>query len=266
MRRTAYIALGGNLGDVARTMHRSVESLRELSGVEVLNCSGLYATSPIGNLAGESFLNAVVCVRTSLEPEKLLSVCQGIENRLGRVRGVRWGPRHIDLDLIAVDDLQIQSETLSLPHPACWYRRFVLDPLTEIASDWRHPQRETTAAGLQSRLLVRPLSLDLSNWEVGLRDSTVDLLGSTFSALELETTTDINTETENGLAQPPTWKVLGNGLSHSVKNRSEKNSAASKNNAVSRLELSCSPEQAAETLIDIVRSALDEPQRIADFP
>ncbi len=264
MRRTAYIALGGNLGDVAQTMHRAVEDLRKTGEVEVLNCSGLYATSPIGNLAGENFLNAVVCVRTSLEPEKLLTVCQEIENRLGRVRGVRWGPRHIDLDLIAVDDLQIQSETLSLPHPACWYRRFVLDPLAEIASDWRHPQRETTAADLQSRLLVRPLRLDLSCWEVGLRDSTVDLLRSTFSAQELEIVT--NTEIENRWTRPPTWKVLGNGLSHSLKNRSEKNSAASKNNAVSRLELSCSPEQAAETLIDIVRSALDEPQRIADFP
>ena len=255
MGRTAYIALGGNLGNVAQTMHRAVEDLRACGEMEVLSCSGLYATSPIGNLAGESFLNAVVCVRTSLEPEKLLGVCQGIENRLGRVRGVRWGPRQIDLDLIAVDDLQLQSKTLSLPHPACWYRRFVLDPLMEIAPAWIHPQRETSVADLQRRLLVRPLRLDLSCCEVALHNSTVGVLRSTFSARELEIITSVDTGIENGLAQPPTWKVLDRKVLHSEKR-----------DAVSRLELCCLPEQAAQTLIDIVRSALDEPRRTADFP
>ncbi len=246
----AFIALGGNLGDVKETMQQAVCLLDESVNIEVVNCSGVYRTSPVGTEAGETFHNGIVCVQTLLNPEKLLLRCHEIEDQLGRVREIQWGPRTIDLDLIAYEDLIIQSATLSLPHPACWYRRFVLDPMTEIAADWVHPERKTTIVELQTRLLNRPLILDLSCCDYKFIPSLKTALEKNFSQQHLSVITDNN----NATSEHPTWKVL-----------KRISRAWEKNEAVSRLELTDLPTPTAQALVDVVRSALDAPQRITNF-
>lgn len=250
MSGTAYIALGGNLGNVEQTMRQAIEQLRESKSVDVVNCSGLYCTSPIGAQAGDHFLNAVICVQTSFTPEELLSLCQTIENKLGRVRDIHWGPRNIDLDLIAFDDLVIHSKALSLPHPACWYRRFVLDPMTEIAPEWLHPQRKTTVVELQTRLLNRPLILDLSCCDSAFIASAVKVLKTAFTSQELSLVT--GNEKEN--SEPPTWKILEQTMPQWENSET-----------VSRMDLSHLSAPTEQALIDMIRSAIDAPQRTADF-
>jgi len=250
MSGTAYIALGGNLGNVEQTMRQAIGRLRESENVDVVNCSGLYCTSPIGTQAGDNFLNAVACVQTSLSPEELLSLCQEIENKLGRVREIHWGPRHIDLDLIAYDDLIIHSKALSLPHSACWYRRFVLDPMTEIAPEWLHPQRKTTVVELLTRLLNRPLILDLSCCDSTFIASTVNMLKTAFTSQELSIVTGI----EKDNSEQPTWKILEQTMPQWESSE-----------IVSRMKLTHLSAPTEQALIDMIRSAIDAPQRLADF-
>lgn len=250
MSGTAYIAIGGNLGNVEQTMRQAIVQLGEAENVDVVNCSGLYCTSPIGTQAGETFLNAVVCVQTSLSPEELLSLCHQVENKLGRIRDIHWGPRNIDLDLIAFDDLIIHSTMLSLPHPACWYRRFVLDPMTEIAPEWLHPQRKITVVELLTRLLNRPLILDLSCCDSTFIASAVNILKTAFTSQELSIVT--SNEKEN--PEPPTWKVLEQTMPQWQSCE-----------IVSRMDLSNLSAPIEQALIDMIHSAINAPQRIVDF-
>lgn len=152
-----WIALGGNVGDVAQTFQRALARLNRASGVAVVQRSRTYTTAPVGTNSGTQFLNAVAELRTSLSPQKLLTVLQSIETELGRIRSLRWGPRTLDLDLLLYDQQVLVSTELTIPHPHLWYRRFVLDPLVEIAPDVLHPQHQMTIAALRTRLLVRPL-------------------------------------------------------------------------------------------------------------
>ena len=151
-----HIALGGNLGDVAETF-RSALTLLASADLRVVAVSRLYETPPMGAGAGGTFLNAAAEVETELEPKSLLERLLATEDSLGRVRTRHWGPRAIDLDLIFYGDAVIETPRLRLPHPGCWYRRFVLDPLAEIAPDVRHPETGESVAELRQRLLPRPL-------------------------------------------------------------------------------------------------------------
>lgn len=150
------IALGGNVGDVSGAF---TATLRRLEGpdLRVTAVSRLYATPPMGADAGGAFLNAAATVDTSLAPLDLLDRLLAAEDALGRVRTVRWGPRPIDLDLILFGDAVIGVPRLRVPHPAAWHRRFVLDPLCDIAPDVPHPEAGETIAALRDRLVPRPL-------------------------------------------------------------------------------------------------------------
>lgn len=145
---TAYIALGSNLGDRAKTLAAAKDRLRRLGRVEA--CSSLYETEPVGFHQQPAFLNAVLALETELEPLSLLHALLAIERELGRDRsqGVPNGPRTVDLDLLLMEDAVIAGEELMLPHPALVQRRFVLTPLAEIAPQLRHPQRNQTIAEL----------------------------------------------------------------------------------------------------------------------
>lgn len=153
----ALIALGGNIGNVDDTMRKAAAELNAVEKIEVWQLSNIYSTQPIGSNAGNPFLNAALTIETSLTAEALLDEMQRIENKLGRIRNQHWGPRVIDLDLVLYGDSIIQTERLTVPHPACFYRRFVLDPATEIAGDWVHPCFGFTLEQLLSRLSDRPL-------------------------------------------------------------------------------------------------------------
>jgi 2-amino-4-hydroxy-6-hydroxymethyldihydropteridine diphosphokinase len=131
--RTAYLGLGSNVGDREAHLRAAVAALGE-HGVEVEATSSLYETEPMGEVLDQpDFLNAVVRVRTGLEPEELLDLCKAIEVEQGRMLGgQRHGPRPLDLDLLLVGDLEVQSDRLTVPHPQVTARRFVLEPLLEL--------------------------------------------------------------------------------------------------------------------------------------
>jgi 2-amino-4-hydroxy-6-hydroxymethyldihydropteridine diphosphokinase len=133
----AFIALGGNVGDVRATFDQAVAILCDSSDVRLLARSSDYRTPPWGVTDQPPFINAVIAVSTTLSPHALLSGAQACERALGRDRAQErhWGPRTIDLDILAYDDLIQSDATLTLPHPHLFERAFVLVPLAEIASD-----------------------------------------------------------------------------------------------------------------------------------
>ncbi len=133
----AFIALGGNVGDVRASFERAIALLCEDGAVQLVARSSDYRTPPWGVADQPAFINAVIAVSTSLSPRALLARLQACERALGRNRGHerRWGPRPIDLDLLAYDDVALHDFGLTLPHPRLFERAFVLVPLAEIAPD-----------------------------------------------------------------------------------------------------------------------------------
>ena len=133
----ALIALGGNIGDVRSTFGRAVAMLCDGDEVQLLARSSDYRTPPWGVTAQPPFINAVIAVATSLPPRGLLARALKVERAFGRDRDreLRWGPRMLDLDLLAYDDLVLNDHDLTLPHPRLFERAFVLAPLAEIAPE-----------------------------------------------------------------------------------------------------------------------------------
>jgi 2-amino-4-hydroxy-6-hydroxymethyldihydropteridine diphosphokinase len=145
----ALIALGGNVGDVRATFKKAIAHICGIAQATLLARSSDYATPPWGETQQERFINACIEIDTSLDPHALLFVLQKIEAKFGRdrAREKRWGPRTLDLDLIAYDDVSITRPELTLPHPRLFERAFVLVPLAEIA-----PERAIAGRSIQSAL------------------------------------------------------------------------------------------------------------------
>jgi 2-amino-4-hydroxy-6-hydroxymethyldihydropteridine diphosphokinase len=133
----AFIALGGNVGDVRATFDQAVSLLCDDSEVRLVARSSDYRTPPWGVTDQPPFTNAVIAVSTTLAPHTLLTRAQACERALGRDRTKEqhWGPRTIDLDILTYDDLVLDDATLTLPHRHLFERAFVLVPLAEIAPD-----------------------------------------------------------------------------------------------------------------------------------
>jgi 2-amino-4-hydroxy-6-hydroxymethyldihydropteridine diphosphokinase len=131
------IALGGNLGDVRATFEKAIANICGMTQGVLLARSSDYATPPWGEEEQARFINACIEIETSLDPHALLFTLHKIEKKLGRDRAheKRWGPRTLDLDLIAYDDVKVDKPELTLPHPRLFERAFVLVPLAEIAPD-----------------------------------------------------------------------------------------------------------------------------------
>ena len=130
---TAYISIGSNIGDRLHHLQEAIRGLHSHQRIEVTKVSSIYETAPVGYTNQADFLNLAVCVETSLDPYELLASCQDIENGLGRVRQIRWGPRTVDLDILLYNNDNIEAENLLVPHPRMGERAFVLVPLLEIA-------------------------------------------------------------------------------------------------------------------------------------
>lgn len=130
----AYVGIGANLGDARATVRQAMDDLDALPDTRTVLRSSLYRSAPV-DAKGPDFINAVVEIRTALEPLALLAQLQRLESLAGRERPYRNAPRTLDLDLLSYGDLELEGPTLTLPHPRMTQRAFVLVPLAEIAPD-----------------------------------------------------------------------------------------------------------------------------------
>jgi len=162
--RRAVIGLGANLGDPQAALRGAVEAFAASRDVSVLACSRTYRTDPVGGPQQPKYLNAVLIIRTDLDPDALLDLAHRIEQEWGRQRRERWGPRTLDIDLIDVDGLVLDSERLTLPHPRAHERAFVLVP-------WAQVDPDAVIAGAGA---IRELLADLDR--TGVQDTGCGLL------------------------------------------------------------------------------------------
>lgn len=135
------MGLGSNLGDRLANLQRAVELLAARPGLRVERSSRVYETEPVGGPPQPEYLNAVVEVQTTLSPHDLLAACMDVEQRMGRVRAERWGPRIIDIDVLTYDEEEVDEPDLVVPHPRMHERAFVLVPLLELDPDPLIPGR-----------------------------------------------------------------------------------------------------------------------------
>jgi 2-amino-4-hydroxy-6-hydroxymethyldihydropteridine diphosphokinase len=156
------IALGGNVGHVATSFATALDDLSATPGLTVVRTSSFHETRPVGTPSDRRFLNGAAVVATTLDADSLLERMHEVEARLGRTRGQRWDDRPLDLDLILSQPVANASPRRALlPHPQFRFRRFVLDPLAEIAGDWIDPVTGTRVRDIRERLLPRPLGVGL---------------------------------------------------------------------------------------------------------
>lgn len=146
---TAFVGIGSNLGDREAHLARAIELLSAEDGIEVSAVSEIRETEPVGPVEQGSFLNGAVQVGTELAPRELLDRLLGIEQRMGRVRRERYGPRTIDLDLLLYGDEVVDEPGLIVPHPRLKERRFALEPLSDL-----DPSLTIPGAGPVSALLA----------------------------------------------------------------------------------------------------------------
>jgi 2-amino-4-hydroxy-6-hydroxymethyldihydropteridine diphosphokinase len=144
----ATVGVGSNLGDREGIIREAVEWLAARQDNLLKACSSLYETEPFGKTDQEWFLNCVIQVETSQELRGFFRILQEGEALFGRVRAERWGPRTLDLDLLFFDDAVYSDSALTVPHPGVPHRRFVLEPLCEIAPGLVHPSLGETALSL----------------------------------------------------------------------------------------------------------------------
>ena len=152
----AYLGLGTNLGDRWANL-RNALGLLASGGTELrlLRCSQVYETEPWGVTEQPAFLNLAVEVATSLDPEGLLAKCKLVEEELGRVPGLRWGPRLIDLDILLYGTAVVDLPHLEVPHPRLHLRAFALVPLAELAPDLVHPSLGVSIGELSREVEAR---------------------------------------------------------------------------------------------------------------
>ena len=148
MRTTAYIGIGSNLGDREENLHKALELLKSLEGTELVTFSSIYESEPMYLSAQPDYLNMATRLSTNLSPPKLLEALLSIENEMGRVRNMKFGPRVIDLDILFFGEQIVDTGSLLIPHPLLYDRMFVLRPLNEIAGELVCPVKQKTISEL----------------------------------------------------------------------------------------------------------------------
>lgn len=239
----AWIGIGANLGEPRAAFDTVWQELHHHPDIRLRQRSGIYHTSPVGMHAGSTFSNAVFSLSTTLRPLELLDLLQSIETGLGRTRDVRWGPRPIDLDLLFIGEQVLNDPRLTLPHPAAWYRRFVLDPLFELAPGLRHPVLGLTIAELRELLAARPLFIQC-------QDPVINALSTGFQAkfpdvrivaAELNSPATIGIRLSRDELHGESWR------------------------GIPVADLSTTPGDAFRRVSDFLTSVIDEPRRISDW-
>lgn len=147
-----YLILGSNLGDRNAILNKAIALISDKVG-EVILKSKIYETAPWGGVEQPAYLNQVLMLKTTLNPEKTLKHVLEIEKDLGRVRVVKWGARSLDIDILFYDDMIINTDDLKIPHPFIHLRKFVLVPLVEIAPNFIHPLFSVSVEDLLKKLV-----------------------------------------------------------------------------------------------------------------
>lgn len=135
----AFIGIGSNIGDKAKNIKSAIKLINGLPITQVEKVSSLYETLPFGDIEQNNFINSVIRISTKFNPHELLAELKNIEQKLGRIKREKWGPREIDLDILFFNDLIISDEIITLPHKGIIYRDFVMTPLLEIEPEKIHP-------------------------------------------------------------------------------------------------------------------------------
>ena len=243
----SWIGIGANLGDARAAFDAAWLELGQHPAIQRRERSGIYQTNPVGAHAGGAFFNAVFSLTTTLPPVELLELLQAIETGLGRTRGVRWGPRPIDLDLLFVDQLVLSTSRLTLPHPAAWYRRFVIDPLAEVAPSLSHPLLHETVAQLHARLTTRPLI-------VACHDSALSSIASRQASLQTRFP-DVQLVPAGSKADPASIGIQLHA----------DDPAGPSWHGVPVADLTTTPGDPVQRVTDFLMSVVDEPRRVGDW-
>jgi len=146
----AFIGLGSNLAKPAEQLQHALDALLEVDGINDIVCSPWYQSLAVGPGEQPDYLNAAAKLHTHLSPEALLAAMQAIENQQGRIRDIRWGARTLDLDLLVYDECVMHTDTLTIPHPEIANRRFVLQPLYDLAPALMLPSGASIAELLEN--------------------------------------------------------------------------------------------------------------------
>ena len=157
MTHRALIGIGSNIGLAAENCEKAIALINKSESVNVTAQSSLYESEPVGKVDQAWFVNAAIEVHTTLAPEELLQLLLNIEQDFGRTRKEKWGPRIIDLDILDYEGIIMDSKVLTLPHPEMAQRRFVLEPLSEIAGETVHPLEKKTILDLLKKLPKTPV-------------------------------------------------------------------------------------------------------------
>ncbi|MEK6262471.1 MAG: 2-amino-4-hydroxy-6-hydroxymethyldihydropteridine diphosphokinase [Planctomycetota bacterium] len=249
-----WIGLGANLGNGRAAFDDAWTLLRDHPQIAVRQRSGLYRTAPVGHAAGGEFLNAVCGISTALASLELLDVLQSLESTLGRTREIQWGPRTLDLDLLFVDQQIICEPRLTVPHPAAWYRRFVVDPLFEIVPTLRHPALNLTIAELRQRLQQRPLSI---------------AFGAPWASLVEQLQSEVAFQFPNArlvsLCDRPTEPVVSEPVVHMRICLDNSEPLGPSWHGAIVADLRAAPGDPARRVIDFLTAVFDEPERIGDW-
>jgi 2-amino-4-hydroxy-6-hydroxymethyldihydropteridine diphosphokinase len=151
----AFIGIGSNLGEKEKNIRRAVDEIAAMPFTKLITVSSLYDSEPVGDVEQGNFVNAVALVETDLAARRLLWNLMLIEQRMGRVRTVRWGPRTIDLDIVLYGKNIVEEDGLVIPHPEMEKRAFVLIPLLEIEPDLVHPRTKEPVRKLLRKVKPR---------------------------------------------------------------------------------------------------------------
>ena len=156
-----FIGIGSNLSNAKENCLQGISKLNKSNEIKVIHCSSFYKTEPVGEPRQDWFINCVVEAETLLSPENLLLYLKGLETEMGRFSYVKWGPRVIDFDILFFDNKIIDTCDLKIPHPLNHERRFVLEPMGEIAPDLIHPVLKKSINELKKSILCENQRIEL---------------------------------------------------------------------------------------------------------
>ena len=137
--KKVFIGLGSNVGNRLLNIEKAIDLINENSNCKVVKTSSIFESVAFGVKEQNNFLNSVVCIETDFDPANLLKLLKNIENKIGRTKTEKWGPREIDLDILLFDNLILSENNLTIPHKGIQERDFVMVPLTEIEPEIVHP-------------------------------------------------------------------------------------------------------------------------------